>query len=85
MRAMTIEGQSIANWFLRPETQPEMGEEAYDAGAEILIAFFREQLQGYRSNDLLPEGAKIIECCLDGGTLEDYERLIEVNTMFLEE
>ena len=85
MRTMTVEGQMIANWFLRPETQPEVGEQAYDAGAEILTSFFREQLQGYLSNDLLPEGEKIIECCLDGGTMEDYEKLIETNNMFVEE
>ena len=85
MRTMTVEGQMIANWFLRPETQPEVGEQAYDAGAEILLNFFREQLKGYLSNDLLPEGAKIIECCLDGGTLEDYEGLIEGAPIFIEE
>ena len=85
MRTMTVEGQMIANWFLRPETQPEVGEQAYDAGAEMLAGFFHEQLQQYRTNDLLPEGLRIIECCLDGGTLEDYEQLIETNNIFYEE
>ena len=36
-----VEGQTIGNWFLRVEKQPEVGEVAYDRGAEILADFFR--------------------------------------------
>ncbi len=82
---MTVEGQTIVSWFLRTERQPEVGEEAYDAGAKILADFFRDQLEQYREDDLLPEGRRIIDCFLDGGALEDYERLIESDSIFVEE
>jgi hypothetical protein len=31
--------------------------------------------------DLLPASRKIIECCLSGGTLEDYENLLDLATL----
>ena len=30
---------------------------------------------------LLPTGRKIIECCLSGGTLMDYENLLNMTTL----
>jgi hypothetical protein len=71
-----VEGSLIARWFLQVHTQPEVGEEAYDRGAEILYDFFREQLQLYLDPELHPLGRQIIECCLNDGSLEDYEALI---------
>lgn len=76
LHQLHVEGSLIARWFLQVNTQPEVGDEAYDKGAEILYGFFRRQLALYRDPDLLREGREIIECCLDGGALEDYERLI---------
>lgn len=73
-----VEGRSIARWFLQVDTQPEVGEEGYDAGAEILYAFFRRCLPDYLDSDLDPLGRKIIECCLDNGSLNDYEAMIPV-------
>jgi hypothetical protein len=58
------------------DTQPEVGEEAYDKGAEMLYAFFRKCLLEFREPDLHPLGRQIIDCCLDGGSLVDYEALI---------
>jgi hypothetical protein len=66
----------IARWFLQVDTQPEVGEEAYDQGARILQSFFVQCLQDYLEPDLDPLGRQIIQCCLDGGGLEAYERLI---------
>jgi hypothetical protein len=66
----------IARWFLQVDTQPEVGEEAYDQGAEILSVFFRKCLADFRDPELDPLGKEIITCCLDAGKLEDYERLI---------
>jgi len=71
-----VEGRMVARWFLAVNTQPEVGDSAYDQGAEMLYAFFRQCLTEYLEPDLHPLGRTIIECCLDGGTLEDYEALI---------
>ena len=69
----------ITRWFLQVDTQPEVGEEAYDEGAQILQAFFRNCLADFQDPDLDPLGKQIINCCLDGGKLEDYEQLIPGN------
>ena len=71
-----IEGRSVTRWFLQVDTQPEIGPEVYDQGAEILNNFFRQCLTDFLISDLAPMGKHIIRCCLDGGKLEDYEALI---------
>jgi hypothetical protein len=70
-----VEGAMIGSWFTKVYTQPEVGEEAYDAGAAILQKFFAEQLSKFREADLHPLGAEIIQCCLDRGTPREYEEL----------
>jgi len=76
LRAMNIEGQTIADVFLRVDTQPEVGEAAYDTGAAILRDFFHRQGRKFVEPDLDPLGRQIIDCCLANGTLADYEKLI---------
>ncbi len=76
LHQLHVEGRMVARWFLQVDTQPEVGEEAYDQGAQILYGFFRQCLVPYLQPDLHPLGRQIIECCLDGGRLEDYEALI---------
>ena len=66
----------IARRFLQVDTQPEVGEEAYDEGAKILQAFFHKCLADFQNPDLEPLGKQIITSCLDGGKLEDYEQFI---------
>jgi hypothetical protein len=73
---LQVAGQSIARWFLQVETQPEVGEEAYDTGAALLHNFFMQELEQYLVPDLDPMGKKIIEKCLAGAAVEDYEALI---------
>jgi hypothetical protein len=73
-----VEGRMVARWFLQVDTQPEVGEEGYDQGAEILYSFFRRCLPDFLEPDLDPLGRRIIECCLDGGRLDDYEAMIPV-------
>ncbi len=73
---LAIEGRPIARWFLQVDTQPEVGEEAYDQGAAILYDFFRKCLADFNEPDLDPLGKQIIECCLDGGNVQDFEALI---------
>ncbi len=79
LHQLQVEGRMIARWFLQVDTQPEVGPEAYDQGAQILQAFFSKCLAEYQEPDLAPLGQQIITCCLDGGKLEDYERLIPGN------
>ncbi len=82
MKSMMVEGQTIESCFLRVEKQPEVGIEAYDAGAEILTQFFYKQLKPFLTPDLMPEGRNIIECCLAGGSVEDYNALIKSSSVF---
>lgn len=76
LHQLHVEGSNIPRWFLQVDTQPEVGEEAYDAGARILTDFFHQWLPGFLKEDLAPLGKQIVQCCLDGGTVEDYEAFI---------
>ena len=76
VKSMRIEGISIANWFLQVETQPEVGVEGYDAGATILHRFFVENLRDFLQPDLDATGKQIIQCCLDRGTVADYDAIL---------
>jgi hypothetical protein len=76
MHQIQVEGHQIPRWFLQVDTQPEVGEEAYDEGAKTLEVFFRDCLKEYFVKDLNPLGRQIIECGMDGGSLQDYEKLI---------
>lgn len=74
LRNIHIEGTSISSWFLCVESQPEVGTMGYDEGAKILEDFFRRELRKYRVPQLDQLGHEIIECCLDGGSVEDYKK-----------
>ncbi len=74
-RTIQVEGQVIGHWFLQVETQPEVGEEGYDRGAEILTTFFHEQVRQYLDSDLDAKAREIIQACLDGASVADYDRL----------
>lgn len=76
LHQLQVEGRTIARWFLQVDTQPEVGEEAYDQGAKILTEFFHTCLADFQDQDLDPLGKRIIACCLDGGTLDEYEQFI---------
>lgn len=74
---MQIEGRMIPRWFLQVDSQPEVGPEAYDEGAKQLENFFRKCLMPfYEESDLDPLGRKIIECCLENGSVSDYQSFI---------
>ncbi|MEQ9379445.1 MAG: DUF4914 family protein [Pirellulales bacterium] len=74
-RTIQVEGQVIGHWFLRVETQPEVGEEAYDRGADLLTDFFHEQIRQFLNDELDTKAQEIIRACLDGATAADYDRL----------
>lgn len=76
LKNMRIEGMMIPQLFLQVDKQPEVGEAAFDTGAQILADFFHEQLNQYLQPQLDPLGRQIIECCLSGGTVADYDRLL---------
>jgi hypothetical protein len=72
LHSMMIEGTTVPQWLLEVQNQVDVGVEGYDRGAEILYGFFRRELPKFLEEDLDPEARRIIECCLDGGTLDDY-------------
>lgn len=80
-RSIVVEGRTIGSWFFQVNKQPEVGEEAFDAGAEQLRNFFHKQLQDFSSSDLDPLGRQIIDCCFSKGSTEDYQNLLGPQTL----
>lgn len=71
-----VEGSAISQKFLDVSNQPQVGLEGYDDGAKMLEDFFKQELQLYLKSDLHPLGKAIILCCMDNGSVNDYEKLI---------
>lgn len=76
---LTIEGARIPSRFLQVHKQVEVETSGYDAGGEVLYDFFRAQLQKYLTPGLHPTGRLIIDTCLNGGSVEDYLRIIPMD------
>ena len=76
MKDLKVDGQYIRQTFLQPETQSQLSIEGYDKGAKILVDFFKKELMQFMTDELDPRGRAIIQCLLDDGTVEDYERLL---------
>lgn len=74
--SLKIDGQTIPKHFLQVDLQKDNGPEGYDAGAAILTDFFKKELEQYLVPDLNPLGRKIIETCLNEGSIQDYVDLI---------
>jgi hypothetical protein len=74
-RTIQVEGQTIGHWFLQVETQPEVGEEGYDQGAEMLTSFFHDQIRQFLDGDLDVKAQEIIRACLDNASVDDYDAL----------
>lgn len=73
LRSLQVEGQTIGSWFFDVALQPEVGEAAYDQGAKILTDFFHDQIRGFLHDDLDPRGRMIIEACLAGQPLPQFD------------
>ncbi len=74
LQQMHVEGATIPDWFLRVHMQPEVGDEAYDLGAEQLKAFFRRELEPLRKDPILdPLGRRLIEVFYDGGSQGQFK------------
>lgn len=76
---VTIEGAKIPSRFLQVYKQDEVGKAGYDAGAEMLYDFFKKELPKYLTPELSEIGRKIIEACLAGATVEEYNAIIPMN------
>jgi hypothetical protein len=76
MFMMRVEGTQIPHWLLEVNQQLEVGDEAYDRGAEMLTTFFRETVRPFLDPDLSNLGRQIIQCFMDGGKVEDYEAIL---------
>jgi hypothetical protein len=74
--SMKIDGTLIPKGLLQVEHQPEVGTEGYDAGAKILVQFFKDEARKYLSRDLTQLGRRIIDVLLNDGGLQDYYDLI---------
>ena len=79
---LTIEGAKIPSRFLQVHAQLEVGLAGYDAGAEILYDFFRKELPKYLTPELSATGRKIIEACLAGASVEEYNSIIPMNYQY---
>ena len=76
LSSMQVEGTIIPTWLLRVDEQPEVGADGYDKGATILRDFFKSELRQFLQPELDDLGRRIIECCLDGGDISDYEAFL---------
>ncbi len=74
--SLKIDGQYIRKAFLQPERQQEVGKEGYDAGAEILTNFFKEELTKFYTDELNPLGKQIIDLFLKNASVQEYIDLI---------
>ena len=76
LHSMRIEGNRVAHWFLEVNSQPEVGDDGYDRGGAILRDFFHKHLKQFIDPELSGLGRRIIECCMDDGTIVEYESLL---------
>lgn len=74
--SLKVDGQYLRKAFLQPETQPEIGLDAYDKGARILTNFFKKEVQKFDTPLLDPLGREIIQLFLKDASLEEYSALI---------
>ncbi len=79
---LTIEGAKIPSRFLQVHKQVEVETSGYDAGAEKLYTFFVNELQKYLTPDLHPTGRRIIETCLNRGSVDDYLEIIPMDYQY---
>ncbi len=77
-KQMKIDGIYVPKWLLRVDLQPEVGTEGYDAGAKMLMDFFKSEAKQFLCEDINPLGREIIEACLNDATLEEYFSFIPV-------
>jgi hypothetical protein len=73
---MHVEADRVPERFLRTHIQPEIGEEAYDQGAEQLKDYFRRELDPFLKDPALdPMGKRLLEVFFDGGHQGNYKEI----------
>lgn len=85
LKRVVVEGVEINEELLQPLKQPEIDEETYRKGSEILQGFFEKELRQFMNSSLMPEGRDIIQCVLDRGSLKDFEKIIESPSFIVED
>lgn len=78
LESLKIDGNFLLKGLLQTNLQPEVGNEGYDAGADILTSFFKRELEKYLLPDLDPLGRRIIESCLSDAKQEEYLEFIHM-------
>jgi hypothetical protein len=76
IRQVHVEGRSIPQDMLLVNLQAEVGDAAYDKGAETLYSFFHRELQEFLKPGLSSLGQQIVQCCLDRGRVEEYQQFV---------
>ncbi len=76
LESLKVDGQYIRRAFLQPERQQEVGKDGYDAGAAILVEFFKKEAAKFHTEELNPLGRQIIDCLLRDAPLQEYIDLI---------
>ncbi len=78
INSMKVEGTQIPRYLLEVDRQHEVGSIGFKKGAIILTDFFKEELSKFLTPELDPLGRRIIECCLNDGSIEEYIDLISM-------
>ena len=78
IKNIKVEGNVLPKELLEVNRQPEVGEEGYSDGAKILSAFLKQELSKFNTSSLDTLGSKIIECCMEDGSVDDYVNLIPI-------
>lgn len=73
---ITVEGQQIPRWMFHVDLQREIHAEIYDIGAAQLQEFAIGELQHFLDDELDPLGREIIDAVIDGGSIDDFARLL---------
>lgn len=73
---MKLDGKYVPREFLDVRNQPEVGEEAYKIGTDMLVDFFKQELEKFNTPELDSLGRQIIDAFYDGASVEDYNALI---------
>jgi len=74
-----LKEQKYHRGSFRFHRQSEVGIEGYDAGAQIYMISLKKELQNFISPDLSPVGKRIIDACMSGATVEEYNSIIPMN------
>ncbi|MCL6589666.1 MAG: DUF4914 family protein [Firmicutes bacterium] len=74
--SIKVDGTFLPKELLEVNLQPEVENDGFDIGAQILMDFFVKELEKFNTSELDPLGKQIIECCLDNGPIEEYLKFI---------